>query len=87
MGIITFFDLVYDHEFRSFVEQRLRHGTENKTYHFEESFPPLYRYRPFSSYSIADILNYRINASNVAEFNDLFDGAFHQYGTKEDSKS
>lgn len=82
--MITFFDLVQDNNFRTYVESRLAEGTKNPEYSFPTVLPALYRYRPMSKYAVDDILAGHLTASSIGEFNDLFDGAMHNYGTKEE---
>lgn len=84
MGIITFSDLVQDNGFRTFVERQLVERTGDSQYSFPNAFPPLYRYRSLSSYAVDDIINGNITTTRIGEFNDLFDGALHRYGTKEE---
>ena len=82
--MITFLDLLQDNDFRTFVEKRLVIGTKNPTYSFPKVFPALYKYRPMSKYAVDDILAGQMTATSIGEFNDLFDGAMHHYGTKEE---
>ena len=84
--MITFFDLVQKDDFRTFVSNRIKNVTQ-QPYSFPEVFPLLYRYRPLSSYAIDDIINNKITLTSIGEFNDVFDGAFHQYGTMEEIES
>ena len=81
--MITFQDLICQKEFRSFSEQRLKIGLGNEKYEFPNKLPILYKYRALSDYSVKDILHNQITMSAIGSFNDLFDGAIHQYGTKE----
>ena len=81
--MVTFFDLIQDNTFRTYVERRLATGTKNPEYSFPTVFPALYKYRPMSKYVVDDILAGRIMATSIGKFNDLFDGAMHNYGTKE----
>jgi len=81
--MITFFDLIQKADFRSFVSKRIADNTQ-KTYSFPSVLPPLYRYRSLSTYAIDDILNSKITLTSIGEFNDIFDGAIHQYGTMEE---
>lgn len=78
--MVTFFDLIQDDEFRNFVSNRIEYSMQ-KLYSFPTRFPLLYRYRTLSTYAIDDIVNGIISLSSIGEFNDVFDGAFHQYGT------
>ena len=80
----TFFDVVQDINFRTFVCNQLAEGTENRDYLFPDTLPKLYKYRSLSDYAINDVINNRIPATRIGEFNDLFDGAMHRYGTKEE---
>lgn len=84
MSIITFFDLVQNEEFRTFVQNRLINGTKNPQYSFSDILPILYKYRPLTEYSVNDIIAGKITATNIGDFNDLFDGSIHQYGTEEE---
>ena len=83
MSTITYLDLVKDNDFRRFVQERLRSESGNRSYCFPEEFPLLYKYKPITQYSIDDIVNNRITLSSVGDFNDIFDGAIHSYGTEE----
>ena len=82
--MVTFFDLIQDNSFRTYVERRLATGTKNPEYSFSTVFPALYKYRPMSKYAVDDILSGHMMATSIGEFNDLFDGAMHNYGTKEE---
>lgn len=82
--MVTFFDLLQDNVFRAYVENRLAIGTKNPKYSFPNVFPALYKYRPMSKHAVDDILAGRMMATSIGEFNDLFDGAMHNYGTKEE---
>ncbi|MBM6841442.1 DUF2971 domain-containing protein [[Clostridium] spiroforme] len=82
--VITFFDLIQDNDFRAFVEKRLIREVKNSTYLFPKVFPKLYKYRPMSKFAVDDILNGRITATSIGEFNDLFDGAIHYCGTNKE---
>ena len=81
--MITFLDLIKKEDFREFVSKRIA-GVAGKSYSFPVSFPKLYRYRSLSSYAIDDIINNKITLSSIGEFNDIFDGAIHQYGSKQE---
>lgn len=87
MSITTFFDLVQDNDFRSFVEKRLDEGAGGKPYAFAEEFVPLYKYRPLSKYAVDDLVGGRVTATSIGEFNDLFDGSMHYFGTSEERES
>lgn len=82
--MITFLDLVQNTEFRAFVERLLAERTRNNQYSFPNFFPPLYRYRALSSYAVDDIIHGKLTITRIGEFNDLFDGALHRYGTEEE---
>lgn len=79
----TYFDLVQDLDFRNLVEKKLSIETR-ALYKIPSTLPMLYRYRPLNEFSIGDIINDKITFTSIGEFNDAFDGAIHQYGTKED---
>lgn len=81
--MITFFDLIQNDEFRGFVSRQIE-ARAHKRYLLPSVLPPLYRYRSFSTYAVDDILNNKISLTSIGEFNDIFDGAIHQYGTKEE---
>lgn len=81
MSIVTFLDLVQDDEFRSFVESRIAQQTQNCSYHFPHGFPILYKYQSLSEYAVNNVVNKVLSTTRIGEFNDLFDGALHQYGT------
>lgn len=76
-------NLIQKDDFRNFVSKRIADSTQ-KTYSFPSVFPPLYRYRSLSTYAIDDILNSKITLTSIGEFNDIFDGAIHQYGSTEE---
>ena len=81
--MITFFDLIQDDEFRHFVSKQIE-ARSHERYLLPSVLPMLYRYRSFSSYAVDDIVNDKITLTSIGEFNDIFDGAIHQYGTKEE---
>lgn len=83
----TYFDLVQDEEFRNFVKRRISSDTGNREYSFPTVIPKLYKYQALSNYAVDDILNGRLTATRIGEFNDLFDGAMHRYGTEEERKT
>ena len=80
----TYLDIVRETEYRKCVEERLDGIAENLNYHFPTKFPPLYRYRSLSSYAVDDIIRCQETATSIGEFNDLFDGAIHRYGSTEE---
>lgn len=80
----TFLDLLQNKNFRSYVERRIVTETENNKYSFSNVFPALYKYSSMSKAVVNNILASRITATSIGEFNDLFDGALHYYGTKEE---
>lgn len=81
--MITFFDLIKNKDFRHFVENRIKSSAGND-YAFPREFPKLYKYRPLSQYCVNDLVNGKLTLSSIGEFNDVFDGAMHQYGSKEE---
>ncbi len=81
--MITFFDLIQNDDFRSFVSKLIADNIQH-IYSFPSVLPPLYRYRSLSTYAIDDILNSKITLTSIGEFNDIFDGAIHQYGNREE---
>lgn len=81
--MITFLDLIQIDEFRGFVSRQIE-ARSHQRYLLPSVLPPLYRYRSFSTYAVDDILNSKITLTSIGEFNDIFDGAIHQYGTKEE---
>ena len=81
--MITFLELIQNDGFRSFVSKRIENGIQ-KPYMFPPVLPPLYRYRSLSTHAIDDIINNKITLNSIGEFNDVFDGAIHQYGTMEE---
>ena len=83
MSVITFFDLVKQNEYRNFVSNRLAQSTDIP-YSFPSVLPKLYQYKPLSLYAVNDICSGNVTASSIGEFNDLFDGALHCYGNKEE---
>lgn len=84
MAILTFLDIVQKESFRESVLQRLRAGIGNPTFVFPEKFPRLYKYRGLSKYAVNDIVHHTVTATSIGSFNDLFDGAIHKYGSKEE---
>lgn len=83
MALITFFDLLQQEEYRNFVSDRLSLAS-NTPYCFPEVSPKPYQYKPLTKYAVDDICSGQITATSIGEFNDLFDGAFHQYGSEEE---
>lgn len=81
--MITFFDLINKDDFRSFVSKRIAANSQ-EPYSFPSELPPLYKYRSLSAHAIDDIVNNKITLTSIGEFNDVFDGAIHQYGTMEE---
>lgn len=82
--MITYFDLIQRDDFRNFVLQRLAKAKQDSQYSFPLSFPPLYKYRSLSKYAVDDIICGHITATSIGDFNDLFDGTMHMYGTEEE---
>lgn len=80
---MTFLDLIQKDDFRNFVSKRIADSTQ-KTYSIPSVLPLLYKYRSLSTYAIDDVLNSKITLTSIGEFNDIFDGAIHQYGTLEE---
>ena len=78
--MITYFDLIEDDGFRSFVSKRIAEGSQ-ESYSFPPVLPLLYRYRSFSSFAVDDIVKNKITLSSIGEFNDIFDGAIHKCGS------
>ena len=83
--MITFLELIQNDEFRGFVSGQIE-ARSHKRYMFPSVFPSLYRYRPFSTYAVDDIVNNKITLTSIGEFNDIFDGAIHRYGTIEEKE-
>ena len=81
--MITFLELIQNDEFRGFVSRQIESRSHNR-YLLPSVLPPLYRYRSFSTYAVDDIVNSKITLTSIGDFNDIFDGAIHQYGTKEE---
>lgn len=77
-------DLIQQEDFRDFVSQRLAKATANLGYSFPSTFPKLYKYKQLSNYAVDDIINGQITLTSIGDFNDLFDGAMHRYGTEEE---
>ena len=82
--MLTFLDVVQKESFRESVLQRLRAGISDPAFAFPERFPRLYKYRGLSKYAVDDIVNHTATATSIGSFNDLFDGAIHKYGSKEE---
>ena len=72
-----------DKDFLSFVQNKISKETRS-IYRIPAVLPKLYRYRPLNKYTIDDIIKDKITITSIGEFNDVFDGAMHQYGTKEE---
>ncbi len=83
---LTFFDVVQKDDFRESVIKRLQSNSQGKVVTFPIVFPKLYKYRPLSKYAVADLKGQRMTATSIGCFNDLFDGAIHLYGTKEERR-
>lgn len=81
---LTFFDVVQKDDFREAVIKRLQSNAQGKGFTFPAVFPKLYKYRPLSEYAVADLKGQSMTATSIGCFNDLFDGAIHLYGTKEE---
>lgn len=86
MKVITFLDLIKQENFRNYVSHRLAKMDVNMQHPFPSTFPNLYKYRSLSNYTVEDIVKQQITATCVGDFNDIFDGAIHQYGTNEEQK-
>lgn len=80
--MITFLDLVQQEQFRDYVCQRLIKHTNDHSYSFRVPFPPLYKYKALSEYAVNDIENNKFTLTSIGDFNDLFDGAMHRFGTE-----
>lgn len=80
---LTFFDVVQKDDFRESVINRLQSNAQGKDFTFPTTFPKLYKYRPLSEYAVADLKGQYMTATSIGCFNDLFDGAIHLYGAKE----
>ena len=83
MKATTFLDLVQLDNYRNFVSNRLAQFSD-VPYSFPDTYPSLYQYKPLSGYVVEDICSGQITASSIGEFNDVFDGAVHRYGTEEE---
>ncbi len=77
----SFLDIIQMPEFREYTLKRLINVSKNHHYSFPNSFLILFRYRALSTYAIDDILKEQITITSIGEFNDLFDGAIHRYGS------
>lgn len=82
--MISFLQLVQQEEFRDFVCNRLAKEDGNYPLSFPYHFPLLYRYRSLNDYAVKDILNNQFTLTSIGDFNDLYDGAMHRYGTQEE---
>ena len=82
-----YLDLIEEEKFRNFVEQRLASTQENSQYSFPSDIPKLYKYRALSKYAVSDIVNMKLTATNIGNFNDLFDGAIHRHGKYDECKN
>ena len=81
---MVFFDLQKDADFRIGVSKRIATMSNNFSFFLPDSFPVLYKYRNMSDFAINDILEGKITLTLIGAFNDLFDGAFHMYGSESD---
>lgn len=81
--MITFFELLQQTDYRDFVSNRLAY-VSNAQYSFPKVLPKLYQYRPLSKYAVDAICSGQIIASSIGEFNDLYEGAFHRYGSEKE---
>lgn len=81
--MITFFDLIQKEDFRDYVSKRIASGS-HEAYSFPKTLPLLYKYRSLSAYAVDDIVNNKLSLTAIGDFNDIYDGAIHQYGTMED---
>ena len=80
-------EIVQDEEFRQYVNDRISDSVKGSTYSLFQRIPLLYKYRAISDYAVDDIINGQITLSAIGEFNDMFDGSIHRYGTTEEQKS
>lgn len=85
MGV-TFFELQKSKEFRLSVSKRIAAMNHDFGFSFPQCFPKLYKYRNLSNYAIEDLVNGKLTLTSIGTFNDLFDGAFHEFGTGEERK-
>lgn len=83
---MTYFDIIQDATFRDYVKLRIAKDTNNAFYSFPTSIPKLYKYQPLSHYAIDNVIKGYLSASRIGEFNDLFDGAMHCYGSEDERK-
>ena len=80
--MMTFFDLQKDDKFRLDVSRRIAIMTKSPCFILPNSFPVLYKYRNLSEFSVNDVVKEKITLTLIGAFNDLFDGAFHRYGSE-----
>lgn len=84
--MLTYFDIIQDEEFRDFARSRIAIGANNPSYFFSSGIPKLYKYQTLSHYAIDNVISGFLSASRIGEFNDLFDGAMHCYGSEEERR-
>lgn len=84
--MLTYFDIIHDADFRNFVEQRIAKGTNNPFYPFKTNIHKLYKYQSLSDRATENVINGFLYATRIGDFNDLFDGAIHIYGSDEEIK-
>lgn len=82
--MLTYFDIIHDADFRNFVEQRIAKGTSNPYYSFKTNIPKLYKYQSLSDRTIDNLINGFLYATRIGDFNDLFDGTIHYYGSEKE---
>lgn len=80
----SFFELIQDDSFRDFCCKRLLFGAKDPEYSFPNIFPRLYKYTRLADHVVDNIINNRISATRIGEFNDLFDGTLHHPRTAEE---
>lgn len=80
----TTFDIFNNLTFRQQVEQRLSTHIQDLNYMFSANFPTLYKYRSISKYSVDDVVNGKFTATTIGNFNDVYDGAIHTYGSDDE---
>ncbi|MBQ6212436.1 MAG: hypothetical protein IJJ57_06035, partial [Ruminococcus sp.] len=83
---MDYIDVLADEQFRKYVEKRIGNNIFDPSYCFPITFPILNRYTKFHEYSVKDIISTKVTITNIGEFNDIFDGAMHEFNSLDEIK-
>lgn len=83
---MDYIDVLADEQFRKYVEKRIGNNIFDPSYCFPITFPILNRYTKFREYSVKDIISTKVTITNIGEFNDIFDGAMHEFNSLDEIK-